>query len=162
MKTSAGILIYRFNQGKLEIFLVHPGGPFFKNKDNGFWSIPKGENGNEDNDLFQTALRELKEETGIDLFSLSEEKFTKLGFIAYKNYKQVYAWAIEYNLPENFEIKSNLFELEFKKGSGKKYQFPEIDRGGFFPVEIAKQKIHSSQKQLIERLEEITTDKTQF
>jgi predicted NUDIX family NTP pyrophosphohydrolase len=173
MRISAGILLYRRKNNQLEVFLAHPGGPFFKNKDNGSWSIPKGENGDEGNDLFQTALRETKEETGIDLTDKSETDFIELGFVVYKSYKKVYAWAIELDLPKDFELKSNYFEIELPRPSkaggeggppksGKKYQFPEIDRGEFFPAEIAKQKIHPAQKEFIVRLEKMVTNNTRY
>lgn len=155
MIISAGILIYRFRAGKLEIFLVHPGGPFWQNKDEGIWSIPKGETKDKDGELFQTALRELEEETGIDLSTQPRESFLELGSVIYKNSKKIFAWAIEHDLPPNFKLRSNDFELELQ---GKKYQFPEIDRGEFFPVEIAEKKIHPVQKELIERLKRAITN----
>jgi predicted NUDIX family NTP pyrophosphohydrolase len=129
--------------------LAHPGGPFFKNKDNGSWSIPKGEiDGGEE--LLETAVREFREETGLD----SGGPYVPLGSIVQKGGKTVYAWAFEGN-SEPFSVnKSNTFEMEWPLHSGKKMTFLEIDKAEFFPADIAKKKIKDTQVELIERLEE--------
>ena len=141
MKKSAGILIYRKKNGKIQIFLVHPGGPFWKNKDLNSWSIPKGEVENEE-DLKNTALREFEEETGIVLTDEDKEKIFYLGEVKSKN-KIVYVFALEKDLGDNIEIRSNLVKTEFE-------EFPEVDKGEYFDLEVAKEKLVSYQKELIE------------
>ena len=147
-KTSAGILLYRKEENQLQVFLVHTGGPYGYNKDNGYWSIPKGEFGQNDN-VFYTALREFKEETGI---SLSNICYKFLGKHDQNPQKTVYIWASEYNYDIN-EIKSNTFTMEWPKGSGKIKEFPEIDKGQWFNIEEAKEKITKGQIYFLERLE---------
>lgn len=145
-KQSAGILLYRLNSKELEVFLVHPGGPFFAKKDAGFWTIPKGEYA-ESEDAFETAKREFCEETGCEI----DGNFIELSSIKQKNGKIVHAWAVEGNInPEN--IKSNTFEIEWPPRSGKKQAFPEIDRGQWFGAEEAKEKINPAQVDLIDQL----------
>jgi len=145
---SAGLLMYRLKGGTLEIFLCHPGGPFFAKKNEGVWSIPKGEV-EADEDLLQTALREFEEETGIK----PEGEFISLGHIKQKNGKIVHAWAFVGDWSEDKAIKSNTFTLEWPPQSGQKQEFPEIDQGVFFESETAKQKINPAQVALIERLQ---------
>ncbi|MDB5157888.1 MAG: hypothetical protein JWR50_2595 [Mucilaginibacter sp.] len=145
---SAGILLYRNNNARLEVFLVHPGGPFFKNKDEGAWSIPKGEVLVDEEPLL-AARREFLEETGQKLVG---EKFIELSPIRQKSGKTVVAWAVEGDIdPEN--IASNLFEIEWPPKSGKQASFAEIDRGGWFGVDEAKVKINPAQVALIDELE---------
>lgn len=139
--------MYRINNGELEIFLAHPGGPYFFKKDNGIWSIPKGEIDYNEN-LFETAVREFEEETGIK----PKGKFIPLGSIIQKGGKEVFAWAFEGNLPENYEHKSNMFYEQWPPNSGQFKPFPEIDKVKFFTVNEAKQKIKKTQIPLIERL----------
>jgi predicted NUDIX family NTP pyrophosphohydrolase len=141
MKKSAGILIYRKKNGKIQIFLVHPGGPFWKNKDLNSWSIPKGEVENEE-DLKNTAIREFEEETGIVLTDEDKEKIFYLGEVKSKN-KIVYVFALEKDLGGEIKIKSNLVKTEFG-------EFPEIDKGEYFDLEVAKEKLVNYQKKLIE------------
>jgi len=145
-KQSAGILLYRKKESELQVFLVHPGGPFFKNKDMGAWSIPKGEF-LDDEDPLAAAKREFKEETGQSI----DGNFIPLNPVTLKSGKIVYAWAVEGDL-DHENIFSNLFEMEWPPKSGKKQSFPEIDRAEWFDVEIAKQKINSGQVGLIESL----------
>ena len=145
-KKSAGILLYRFTKKNLEIFLVHPGGPFWKNKDAGAWSIPKGEFDDNEEPL-DAAIREMKEETGITL----KGKFIELTPIKQKSGKLVYAWAVEHDL-DTSEIKSNEFEMEWPPKSGKKRLFPEIDKAEWFDLKIAKEKILDAQWTLVEEL----------
>ena len=143
MKKSAGILIYRKKNGNIQIFLVHPGGPFWKNKDLNSWSIPKGEIENEE-DLKNTAIREFEEETGIVLTDEDKEKIFYLGEVKSKN-KIVYVFALEKDLGDEIKIQSNLVKTEFG-------EFPEIDKGEYFDLEVAKEKLVSYQKELIEMI----------
>jgi predicted NUDIX family NTP pyrophosphohydrolase len=149
-KQSAGILLYRKNDNTLQVLLVHPGGPFFKNKDTGAWSIPKGVF-LDDEDPLMAAKREFFEETGLAI----DGSFTPLAPVKLKSGKIVYAWAIEGDIdPEN--VVSNLFELEWPPKSGKKQSFPEIDRAGWFDVDDAKAKINIGQVGLIDNLIRLT------
>ena len=147
-KQSAGILLYRIRNKTLELFLVHPGGPFFANKDHGAWSIPKGEFENDEEPL-AAAKREFKEETGMELSG----EFIQLAFIKQKSGKMVYAWAVEGDIdPE--KIKSNNFEIEWPPKSGKMKTFPEIDKAAWFNLNEAIVKINSGQVTLIKELED--------
>lgn len=146
MKKSAGILVYRFYSGELEVFLVHPGGPFWKNKDDGAWSIPKGEYA-DDEDPLEAAKREFEEETGI----VCDGKFIMLDPIKQKGGKIVSAWALEKDIDAK-SIKSNLFSMEWPPKSGKMQEFPEVDRGAWYELNEAKQKINSSQADFIDQL----------
>ncbi len=150
-KQSAGILLYRNINNKLEVFLIHPGGPFFKNKDEGIWSIPKGEF-LDDEDALVAAKREFLEETG----QVIDGNFTQLSPVKQKSGKIVFAWAVEGNIDHEI-IVSNLFEMEWPPGSGKKASFAEVDRAAWFGVDEAKIKINSAQVGLIEELESICT-----
>lgn len=133
----------------LEFLLVHPGGPFWKNKDQHAWSIPKGEL-SEDEDPLQAAIREFKEETGFDI----QGDFLVLPAIKQKSGKWIYAWAVEANLDET-AISGNLFSLEWPPRSGKVLEFPEVDRAGWFNVEEAKEKLNEAQYGLIGSLIEL-------
>jgi len=143
---SAGILLYRFRDGQLQVMLVHPGGPFWKNKDKGAWSIPKGicEEGEAS---VEAAKREFKEETGFDI----DGKFIDLGELKQSSGKIVHAWAVEGDL-DTTKIKSNTFQIEWPKGSGKIREYPEIDKGEWFSIDIAKEKIVKGQKEFLDRL----------
>lgn len=149
-RISAGLLMYRFNGPMLEVFLGHPGGPFFAKKDIGVWSIPKGEV-DENEDLLQTAVREFEEETGIK----PKGKYFSLGHIKQKNGKIVHAWAFQGARDNNKPIKSNTFTLEWPPQSGLIQEFPEIDRGAFFDSETAGQKINPAQIPFVERLKDV-------
>ncbi|SDF79681.1 NUDIX domain-containing protein [Mucilaginibacter sp. P25] len=145
-KQSAGILLYRKAAHGLQVFLVHPGGPFFKNKDEGSWSVPKGEY-LPDEDPLKAAKREFREETGHEITG----DFIALNFIKQKGGKTVLAWAVEGNIdPGN--IKSNTFEIEWPPRSGKKQTFDEIDRAEWFDMATAKIKINPAQAALIDEL----------
>jgi predicted NUDIX family NTP pyrophosphohydrolase len=145
-KQSAGLLLYRVTNKNLEVFLAHPGGPFYTKKDLGSWSIPKGEF-NEEEQPLDAAKREFFEETGL---SVSGE-FDELTPIKQKSGKKVFAWAVECNV-DSSQVKSNTFAIEFPPKTGKMQEFPEIDRAEWFSVPIAKQKIISYQVDLISEL----------
>jgi predicted NUDIX family NTP pyrophosphohydrolase len=145
-KQSAGILLYRNINDYLEVFLVHPGGPFFKNKNEGSWSIPKGEF-LDDEEALTAAKREFEEETGQAI----NGSFVKLSPVKLKSGKIVYAWAVEGDI-DHETIVSNLFEMEWPPKSGKTASFPEIDRAGWFAIDIAKVKINPAQAALIDEL----------
>ncbi|HLC54289.1 MAG TPA: NUDIX domain-containing protein [Candidatus Nanoarchaeia archaeon] len=148
-KTSAGLLMYRFKNKALEVFIVHPGGPFWKNKDDGAWSIPKGEvNDDEKEDLLKTAKREFNEETGIEA---SSESFVPLGNVTLKSGKCVHAWAFKGDWSGVLMCQS-FVEIEYPPRSGKFKKFPEVDKASFFSPEIAKKKINPAQSLLIDRL----------
>jgi len=145
-KKSAGILLYRLKNKFLEVFLVHPGGPFWTKKDLGAWSIPKGEFSKAEIPL-DAAKRELQEELGIDVTG----ELIPLTPIKQRGGKIVYAWALEGEIDPN-QIKSNTFEMEWPPKSGKKQEFPEIDKGEWFNILDAKQKIIPNQSALIDEL----------
>jgi predicted NUDIX family NTP pyrophosphohydrolase len=147
-KQSAGLLLYRKRRGSLEVFLVHPGGPFWVNKDDGAWSIPKGEFG-PDEDPLEAAKREFREETGL----VSEGEHWPLKPIRQRGGKIVYAWASNSDL-ESAAIKSNTFSMEWPRGSGKMRNFPEVDRAEWFTIDVARRKILQGQLGLLEQLEQ--------
>src|SRR5262245_57408984 len=122
-KISAGILLYRWPASELHVFLVHPGGPFWAKRDAGAWSIPKGESDAGD-DLLRTAKREFEEETGMTI----DGDFIGLAPLRQPSGKTVHAWAVEGDLDAS-SIRSNTFSLEWPPRSGKRREFPEIDRG---------------------------------
>jgi len=134
-KQSAGILLYRTKNKTTEVFLCHPGGPFYKNKEDAVWTIPKGEYENDEEPL-TAAKREFKEETGKEI----DGKFTPLNPVKYKSGKTVNAWAVKGDIDAD-SIRSNLFQLEWPPKSGKYIDVPEIDKAGWFTIETAKQKI---------------------
>lgn len=145
-KQSAGILLYRIQHSNLQVFLVHPGGPFWKNKDIGAWSVPKGEF-LDDEDTLLAARREFQEETSQAI----DGKFIKLKPVKQKSGKIIYAWAVEGDIDENNVI-SNTFPLEWPPKSGKMIEVPEIDKAGWFDVITANDKINPAQVALIEEL----------
>lgn len=148
-KLSAGILAHRQNTaGNIEILLVHPGGPFFKNKDEGVWSVPKGEYA-EGEDPLLAAKREFEEETGN---ILAEGEFIQLIPVKIKSGKVISAWAVKANFDQPF-VKSNYFEMEWPPRSGKKQSFLEVDKAEWFSLKEAAQKINAGQLGLLEQLE---------
>ena len=140
--------MYRWNAGALEVFLAHPGGPLFAKKDAGYWTIPKGEIETGE-DLLAAAIREFKEEVGIE----PRGEFLELGSIRQKGGKIVHAWAFQGELDESHSIMSNTFKLEWPPHSGKIQDFPEVDRAQFFPLTEAKVKIKETQRPFLDRLE---------
>lgn len=147
-KQSAGLVIYRRKVRELEVFLVHPGGPFWAKKDLGSWSIPKGEYTAEEDPL-AAARREFEEETGMRV----DGDFTELGTIRQAGGKMVTAWALEGDFDAD-RLASNTFEMEWPPRSGRVVKFPEVDRGAWFTLLEAKERILASQRALLERLEE--------
>jgi len=146
-KVSAGLLLYRRSPGGVEVFLAHPGGPFWKGRDAGAWTIPKGiaEPGE---DLLAAACREFEEETGLR----PEGPFTPLGAIRQKAGKVVHAWAWEGDAdPER--VTSNTMTAEWPRGSGRSLTFPEVDRCAWFSPEQAREKMNPAQSELLDRLE---------
>jgi predicted NUDIX family NTP pyrophosphohydrolase len=145
-KTSAGILMYRNRKGAVEVFLVHPGGPFFKKKDLGAWSIPKGEI-DEGEDPLGAAKREFQEETGCG----AAGSFLSLSSVKQKSGKIVVCWAVAGDCDAD-SIKSNMFSLEWPPQSGRMQEFPEVDRAAWFTIPEAKQKINPAQAALLDEL----------
>ena len=146
-RVSAGLLMFRRKGGALEFLLAHPGGPFFARKDEGVWTIPKGEAA-PDEDLLTRAQIEFEEEIGIR----PHGNWIELGSIKQKGGKIVHAWAFEGDLPNSFKLKSNTFEMEWPPGSGKLKEFPEIDRAEFFRDEVARRRIKPTQVPFFDRL----------
>ena len=145
-KRSAGILLYRLRDGELQVFLAHPGGPFWARKDDGAWTIPKGEIGDGE-DPFEAAKREFAEETGLVL----EGEFVALTPIQQKAGKTVLAWATEGDC-DAAAIRSNLFSMEWPPKSGKQAEFPEIDRAAWFNIEEARTRLLASQLPFLDQL----------
>jgi len=146
-KHSAGILLYRRRGEELEVFLVHPGGPFWVKKDVGVWSIPKGEY-EKGEDALAAAQREFKEETG---FAWIGGDLRPLDTVRLSSGKVVTAWAIEGDCDAR-AIRSNLFEMEWPPKSGKRQSFPEVDRAEWFALAAAHERIHPAQRAFLERL----------
>jgi predicted NUDIX family NTP pyrophosphohydrolase len=144
-KHSAGLLLYR-RRGELEVFLVHPGGPFWAKKDGGAWSIPKGEIGDGEEPL-QTAKREFVEETG---FAIDGE-FRPLDPVKQAGGKVVQAWVIEADY-DPAQFRSSLFSMEWPPKSGKTQEFPEVDRAAWFTIPAAREKILAGQMGLLDQL----------
>ena len=145
-KRSAGLLLYRKRAGTLEVFLVHPGGPFWTKKDAGAWTIPKGEIG-EDEDPLVAARREMAEETGFS----PEGRFIELPPVRQKAGKLVLAWAVEGDC-DPAHLRSNLFEMEFPPRSGRMAEFPEVDRGEWFSLGEARGRILEAQMPFLDAL----------
>ena len=134
-KQSAGLLVYRRRRGDIEVLLVHPGGPFWRNKDLGAWSIPKGEFA-QGEDPLEAAKREFHEETGFN----ADGNFVPLQPLKQSSGKTVHAWAVEGDY-DPAQVRSNTFQLEWPPKSGKTMEVPEIDRADWFDMHIAGEKI---------------------
>ncbi|MBI1788941.1 MAG: NUDIX domain-containing protein [Acidobacteria bacterium] len=145
-KQSAGLLLYRRREGRLEVFLVHPGGPLFARKDAGFWSIPKGEY-EDSEDPLQAALREFREETGFPV----EGELHPLTPVVQKSGKRVAAWAVQGDC-DPAQMRSNTFSMEWPPRSGRQREFPEVDRGEWFRLPAAREKINAAQAAWLEEL----------
>lgn len=146
-RTSAGLLLHRrTGSGAIEVFLVHPGGPFWVRKDDGAWTIPKGEPG-EGEDPLAAAVREFAEETGFTV----EGPFTELPPVRQKGGKVVTAFAVEGDC-DPAALVSSTFPLEWPPRSGRVLQVPEVDRGGWFGLEEARVKLLSGQVPLLDHL----------
>jgi predicted NUDIX family NTP pyrophosphohydrolase len=145
-KQSAGILLFRGSKAELEVFLVHPGGPFWAKKDAGAWSIPKGEYSGDENAL-AAAKREFQEETGVAI----NGDFISLGKVKQTGGKVVEAWAVEHDL-DPATLTSNTFNLEWPPRSGKIREFPEVDAGAWFSLAVARVKIVKAQEEFLTRL----------
>ncbi|BBA85940.1 MULTISPECIES: NUDIX domain-containing protein [Mycobacterium] len=146
-KLSAGVLVYRAAAGVLELLIVHPGGPFWARKDDGAWSIPKGEY-TQDEDPWVAARREFAEEIGLPV---PDGARIDLGSVKQAGGKVVTAFAVRGDLDVT-EVHSNTFELEWPKGSGRVREFPEVDRVGWFPVATARGKLLKGQRDFLDRL----------
>jgi predicted NUDIX family NTP pyrophosphohydrolase len=150
-KRSAGLLLYRLVHGEPEVLLVHPGGPYWAKKDDGSWSLPKGEYGPEEDPL-EVAIREFREELGVDPPEAQESAF--LGEVRQPGGKLVSAWAFEGDV-EVSDVKSNTFTMEWPPRSGRTADFPEVDRADWFDLETARRKLLPGQLGLLDRLSEL-------
>ena len=146
-RVSAGLLMYRHRDENVQVFLAHPGGPFFRRKDDGHWTIPKGEQ-NPGEPLLETAMREFGEEVGLK----PGGHFIELGCIRQKGGKTVYAWAFEGDWDESWPLRSSTFKMEWPPESGQTQAFPEVDRAKFFSLDAARHKLKETQWPLVERL----------
>jgi predicted NUDIX family NTP pyrophosphohydrolase len=146
-KQSAGILLYKITNSGLALFLVHPGGPFFNNKDAGSWGIPKGEI-TEGEDALEAAIREFKEETG---FVVTGE-YIPLDPVKLKSGKIVYCWALTADVDPD-KLISNTFEIQWPPSSGKMQSYPEVDQGRWFTVDEAQVKINPAQFSFVKQLQ---------
>ncbi|HWN19263.1 MAG TPA: NUDIX domain-containing protein [Gemmatimonadales bacterium] len=144
---SAGLLLYRCVAGSLEVFLAHPGGPFWLKRDAGAWTIPKGV-AEQGEDILAAACREFEEETGIHPVG----PFLSLGSIRQKAGKLVYAWAWEGDADPG-RVTSNTMQTEWPRGSGRVLTFPEVDRCAWFDPQAAREKINPAQAEFVDRLE---------
>ena len=147
MKKSAGIVMYRFEDRRPEVFLVHPGGPFWAKKDAGSWSIPKGEFEDDENPR-DAARRELEEETGFK----TSGPLIELTPVRQKSGKIIYAWALQQDA-DPLAISSNSFEMEWPPKSGNKQSFPEIDRAAWFEFPEARKRLVPGQVAILDELE---------
>jgi len=146
---SAGLVMYRFGKKGLEVFLVHPGGPYFRGKEKGYYGIPKGVV-DEKEDLFDAAIREFEEETGIEVDK--NKKFIELGTVIKKSGKYIYAWAFEGEF--NGKVVSNTCITEWPPNSRKRIEIPEIDKGRFFTFDEAREMMNDRQLDFFVRLRE--------
>jgi predicted NUDIX family NTP pyrophosphohydrolase len=148
-KTSAGVLPFRWRSDSVEVFIVHPAGPYWAHKDAGAWSIAKGEY-DPGEDTWQVALREFEEEVGIAL-PLPDAGVIPLADLKQPSGKIITAWAV----PTDFEVdqvSSNSFQMEWPRGSGRLQEFPEVDRAEWFGVEEAKGRLLKGQRPFVDEL----------
>jgi predicted NUDIX family NTP pyrophosphohydrolase len=153
---SAGILLYRTGGGEPEVLLVHPGGPFWAKKDEGAWSVPKGEYGDAEEPL-ACALRELEEELGT-MPALDPEALVDLGEIEQKGGKVVRAWAGEAEF-DPATLRSNSFEMEWPPRSGRRQEFPEVDRAEWFSLAEARRRVLAAQAPFLDRLQRLLAER---
>jgi predicted NUDIX family NTP pyrophosphohydrolase len=146
-KRSAGLIMYRWQEQELEIFLVHHGGPFWAKKDKGAWTIPKGEY-SEDEEPLEAAKREFQEETGFAV----NVPFLELGTVKQTGGKTIVAWAFEGNC-DPAKLTSNLCQIEWPPHSGRLVEFPEVDQGRWFSIAAAREYILKSQEPLLDMLQ---------
>ena len=149
-KLAAGILLFRRTRGAVEVLLIHPGGPVWKNRDLGAWSLPKGEPAS-DEDTLVCARRELEEETGV----VAAGPFLDLGEVRQKAGKTVRAWASEQDA-DTSRMRSNTFTMEWPPRSGRMATFPEVDRWEWIELDEARRRINPAQAELLDRLAELT------
>jgi predicted NUDIX family NTP pyrophosphohydrolase len=150
-KQSAGLLVYRRRDGGLEVFLVHPGGPFWRNKDQGAWSIPKGEFAPDDDPL-EAARREFHEETGFT----AEGPFHALQPLRQPSGKIVHVWFMQGDFDPHL-LRSNTFKLEWPRNSRKFIDVPEVDRADWFTLDAAKERILPGQRPFLDQLQSHTS-----
>jgi len=152
---SSGILLFRFRGGALEVFLVHPGGPYWRSKDAGAWSIPKGllEPGD---DTLAAAKREFREETGV----APSGEFIALAPLRQRSGKMVHAWAVEGDI-DAAAVTSNVFSMEWPPRSGRMQEFPEVDRGGWFTLDEAREKMLPGQRGFLEQVRAIAASRVE-
>jgi predicted NUDIX family NTP pyrophosphohydrolase len=148
-KRSAGLIMYRKTLDSVEVFLVHPGGPYWSRKNEGFWTIPKGES-EAGEEALAAAIREFHEETGF----MASEPFHELGSIQQKSGKFVLAWAFQGDCDPT-ELISNSCEIEWPPRSGKRIEIPEVDRGKWFSFDLARKFIRAEQVPLLEALKSV-------
>jgi predicted NUDIX family NTP pyrophosphohydrolase len=148
-RVSAGLLLYQVRDGQVEVYLAHPGGPFFTRKDAGHWTIPKGEV-EPGEDFLATARREFQEEIGLAVDPRGP--FIELGSIRQKGGKTVHAWGLERQSLEPIVCQSNCFRAEWPPGSGTWRNFPEVDRAQFYDLATARQYIKDTQVPFLDRL----------
>ncbi len=154
-KVSAGLIMYRIKEHGPEVLLVHPGGPFWKNKDDGAWSIPKGQvdEGESVAELLEVAKREFKEETGFEPVL----PFTFIGAVRREtDGKTVDVWAFKGDCDPT-KLKSNTIVIDWPPRSGKQIEIPEIDKGNFFTIEMARKKLHPYQAPIMDAFEKIVS-----
>ncbi len=154
MKTSAGLMLYKIENGVTKVFLVHPGGPFWAKKEDVAWGISKGlvEEGE---DLKETAIREVKEELGVDI-NVDISKLVDLGHEKQRSNKTVYAFAYLTDFGD-IDVKSNTIYIEWPPRSGKQMEIPEVDKGKWFDLETAETKVMSYQLPFLKKLKEIVS-----
>lgn len=146
-RISAGLLMFRRRNHEVEVFIAHPGGPWFPNRDFDIWTIPKGEL-EAGEALFTAALREFEEEVGMK----PAGPFIDLGSIRQKGGKTVYAWAFEGDWDDKTPLRTTYFSMEWPPGSGHWQEFPEVDRAGFFRIDEARERMKGAQQPLLDRL----------